>query len=210
MKGLINWLDLRLGIVRFYHEQLAFEMPEGINYWYLFSGLTIGCIALQILSGFYMLWYFVPEPTLAHASVRKMCMLSSTGALMRNLHRWSATFGLLFVFLHACHVMVRRAYRSPRELNWWTGMFLGIIFTAFLITGVILPWDWRSYWELIIWADWVKLIPVVGPYIQDLVIGQFSQGRNFAVHIIFLPALILVVLAIHIALERRLGMSERV
>jgi menaquinol-cytochrome c reductase cytochrome b subunit len=206
----INWVDERTGVVDFYHKQIAFELPEGVSYWHMFSGLTIGCIMLQFITGFYMLWYFVPEPALAHQSIRAMCRLSFTGMLMRNMHRWSATFGTAFIIMHALHALARRAYRSPRELNWWTGMALGIIFILFLITGVILPWDWRSYWELIIWADWANLLPVVGPTLKDDLIYAFSLGRNFAVHIMFLPALLFTVLGLHIIIMRRLGLSERV
>lgn len=206
----INWLDERTGVVDFYHKQIAYELPEGVSIWHMFSGLTIGCIMLQFITGFYMLWYFVPEPALAHQSIRAMCRLSFTGMLMRNMHRWSATFGAVFIVLHALHAMARRAFRAPRELNWWTGMALGIIFILFLISGVILPWDWRSYWELIIWVDWWNLLPGVGGFLKDTLLTQFALGRNFAVHIMFLPALLFAVLGLHIIIMRRLGLSERV
>ncbi len=206
----INWLDVRTGVVDFYHKQIAYELPEGVSIWHMFSGLTIGCITLQFITGFYMLWYFVPEPNLAHQSIRAMCRLSFTGMLMRNIHRWSATFATGFIIMHALHAMARRAFRSPRELNWLTGMALGIIFILFLITGVILPWDWRSYWELVVWADWANLMPGIGGFLKDNIIMQFSLGRNFAVHIMFLPALLFAVLGLHIIIMRRLGLSERV
>ncbi len=210
INGLINWLDERMGIVRFYREQIAYELPEGINYWRLFGGLTIGCITIQILSGFYMLSYFMPEMNQAHQSIRNMCLLSPSGAIVRNLHRWSATFGITFVMVHAFHGMAIRAYRAPREINWWSGMLLGTIFVLFLITGVILPWDWRSYLALTVWSDWVKLIPGVGGYLQGLILSEFSLGRDYIVHIMLLPAMLFAVLGVHIIVMRRLGLSAGV
>ncbi len=210
MKQIVEWVNYRLGIADFYHKQVAYELDESVGIWHFFSGLTIGCLVIQFLTGFYMVMYFVPEPTLAHASIRAMCQLSSFGMIMRNLHRWSATFGAMFVMLHVLHTMARRAYKSPRELNWYTGLALGIIFLLFLITGVILPWDWRSYWELIIWADWFDLLPVVGGSLKNLVLGSFTLGRNYAVHIVMLPILLFTVVYLHLVLTRRLGLSKRV
>lgn len=210
MKKIIGWIDERLGIVQFYNNQVAFELSESVTLWHFFSGLTIGCVGIQFLTGFYMVMYYVPEPNLAHQSIREMCQMSSFGALMRNLHRWSATFGAFFVMLHVFHTMGRKAYKSPRELNWFTGLVLGVIFLLFLITGIIAPWDWRSYWELIIWADWVDLIPMVGNSLKGLILGSFTLGRNFAVHIIMLPILFFAVLFVHIVLTRRLGLAKKV
>ena len=207
MNGIINWLDKRLGIVRFYREQIAFEIPEGVRYWRIFAGFAIGCITIQVLSGLYMLSHFVPEPALAHQSIRKMCLLAPASAMIRNLHRWSATFGITFVMIHAFFVMARRAYQAPRELNWWSGMVLGAIALLFLITGVILPWDWRSYLALMVWSDWAKLIPGVGGYLQDLILSQFSLGRDLVAHTMLLPALLFTVLGLHIIAKRRLGPS---
>ncbi len=210
MKNIIGWVDERLGIVQFYNNHVAFELSESVTLWHFFSGLTIGCVGIQFLTGFYMVMYYVPEPLHAHQSIREMCQLSEFGALMRNMHRWSATFGALFVMLHVFHTMGRKAYRSPRELNWFTGLVLGVIFFLFLITGIIAPWDWRSYWELIIWADWIDLVPVVGASLKSLIMGSFTLGRNFAVHIIMLPILFFAVLFVHIVLTRRLGLAKRV
>lgn len=210
MKQLLGWIDERLGIVGFYNKHVAFELAESVTLWHFFSGLTIGCILIQFLTGFYMVMYFVPEPTLAHASIRAMCQISPFSAMMRNLHRWSATFGAFFVMMHVFHTMARRAYKSPRELNWFTGLVLGVIFLLFLITGVILPWDWRSYWELIIWADWFDLIPLIGGKLKNSVLETFTLGRNFGVHIVLLPILFFSVLYLHIVLTRRLGLSKKV
>jgi len=106
--------------------------------------------------------------------------------------------------------MARRAYRYPRELNWWVGLMLAFLFVLLLITGIIVPWDWRSYWELIIWADWIDAIPLIGPALKEPMLANFTLGRNYALHIILLPGLLLGLLLIHIILMRRIGLSDRV
>lgn len=210
MGRIVDWFDRRLGVKGFYREQVAFSLPESVSFWSLFGGLTIGCIAIQVITGFYMLWYYVPVPDLAHESIKAMANTTSVGALFRNAHRWSATFGMFFLIVHAFHVMAKRAYRPPRELNWWSGLFMGFLFTLLLITGIILPWDWRSYWELVIWADWLSYIPLAGGWMKNAMLGYFSLGRAFAFHIMLLPALLFAALALHIILLRALGLAERV
>lgn len=210
MTKCVNWFDLRLGLRRIYNEQLAFEIKEGFCVWRIFGAITIGCIFIQVVTGLYMLAYYIPEPNLANYSIQNMCNSTDIGALMRNMHRWSSLFATLFLFIHATHVVARRAYRAPRELNWFTGLFMGFIMIVLLITGIIMPWDWRSYWELIIWADWLDTIPVVGDFLKGPFLSFFTLGRNYVMHIYLLPLLLGLVLGLHIYLTRRLGLSERV
>ncbi|VAX16522.1 hypothetical protein MNBD_NITROSPINAE03-495 [hydrothermal vent metagenome] len=210
IKALVDWFDLRLGVRGFYDRHIAYPLPEGLNIWHLFGGLTIGCVLIQFATGFYMLWYYIPEPDLAHQSIRDMCNQTSLGALFRNAHRYSATLAIVFIFIHFIHILAKRAYRAPRELNWWTGLTLAFIFIMFLITGIIMPWDWRSYWELVIWTDWIGTIPLLGEHIKGPMLHYFSLGRNFSIHIYLLPALFVGLVLIHIILFRRLGLSKKV
>jgi len=206
----MDWLDTRTGVRELYQKHAKYPLPEGMSFWSLFGGMTIGCVLIQFLTGFYMLSYYIPEPELAHESIKTMCNTTAYGALFRNIHRYSATFGAVFLLIHAFHVMARRAFRPPRELNWWSGLLLAFSFILLLITGIIMPWDWRSYWELIMWTDWVATIPLVGGVLKQPMLSHFTLGWNFAIHIILLPLLISGLIAFHIALFRRLGMSERV
>ena len=206
---IIDWLDVRLGVKDFYKDHIEYALPESASFWHMFGGLTIGCILIQVITGFYMTMFYVPVPELAHQSIREMCNTATFGALFRNMHRYSSTAGIFFLFVHAIHVMSRQAYRSPRELTWWVGIILGALFVLLLISGIIVPWDWRSYWELIIWADWIDNIPIIGESLKGFVLSNFTLGRNYAAHIIFLPVVLFFFLLIHIVLVRRLGLSDR-
>jgi len=208
-RAVIDWLDARLGVREFYRDHLAYPLPDGLTVWSLFGGLTIGCIIVQFATGFYMLSYYLPEPELAHESIKAMCNTAPFGALFRNVHRWSATFGVFFLMIHFFHIIARRAFRPPRELNWWTGMTLGFLFILLLTTGVIMPWDWRSYWELIMWADWIDTIPLAGVALKKPMLEFFSLGWNFSLHVFLFPVAVLALLVIHLALFRKLGMSVK-
>jgi quinol-cytochrome oxidoreductase complex cytochrome b subunit len=207
---LIDWLDYRLGIKEFHGKHIAFVLPESVSFWTLFGGLTIGCIFIQVVTGIYMVSYYVPVPELAHESIKAMCNTTTFGALFRNVHRYSATLGMFFLTIHMFHIIARRAYRPPRELNWWVGLMMAFVFILSLITGIIVPWDWRSYWELVIWMDWIDTIPLIGPILKDPLISNFTLGRNYIIHIFLLPALLFGFLFVHIIVMRRLGLSDRV
>lgn len=207
---LIDWVDFRLGIKAFFEKHIAFTLPAGVSFWTIFGGLTIGCILVQVVTGVYMVSYYVPVPELAHESIKAMCNTTTFGALFRNVHRYSATAGMLFLTIHMFHIIARRAYRAPRELNWWLGLSMAFVFMLALITGIIVPWDWRSYWELIIWMDWIDTIPLIGPVIKGPLLSGFTLGRNYIIHIFILPIVLFGLLLLHILVMRRLGLSEKV
>ena len=207
---LIDWFDFRLGIKAFYEKHIAFTLPEGVSFWTLFGGLTIGCLLIQVITGIYMVSYYVPVPELANASLRTMGGTTEIGRLVRNFHRYSAMAGMLFLTIHMFHIIARRAYRNPRELNWWLGLSMMFLFILALITGIIVPWDWRSYWELVIWMDWIDNIPLIGPILKGPLLSGFTLGRNYIIHIFILPMLLFGLLFFHILVMRRLGMSKKV
>ncbi|MDH5755198.1 MAG: cytochrome b N-terminal domain-containing protein [Nitrospinota bacterium] len=210
MRALTQWFDQRLGGWEFYKKHLAYPLPSDISFWHLFGGLTIGIIMIQVVTGVYMLFFFDTDPVEAHQSIRDMCNNTALGALFRNIHRWSCTIGVPFILIHMLHVMARKAYKAPRVLNWWTGLSLGFFYILLLITGIIMPWDWRSYWELVIWADWAHTIPLLGDTLKGIMLATFSHGRNYWMHILILPVATLGLIGVHIVLFRMRGPTPRV
>src|SRR3972149_5153161 len=110
-----------------------------------------------------------------------------------------------FLFIHTVNVITRRAYKSPRELSWWSGLLLLLLMFFFMGTGIILPWDWRSYWELVVWADWFGTIPIIGERLIIPFISAFTIGKSFVIHVWVLPAIVLFILIFHLRMVRKLG-----
>lgn len=208
MKKIIDWLDLRTDIRSKIKNQLSYPVPPFANFWFCFGGLAFLCILIQFATGVVMLFYYVPEPARAQDSIKILCNEVFFGGMTRNLHRWAATFLLLFLFVHAVNVITRRAYQSPRELNWWSGILLYFITFISVITGIILPWDWRSYWELVIWTDWIGTIPFIGNEHKAWFLSIFSLKKSFAIHIWLIPFFLLFLLLFHFKMVRKLGVKE--
>jgi menaquinol-cytochrome c reductase cytochrome b subunit len=205
---MFDWLDKRTGIKELVKNKLSYPIPVNANIWFCFGGLAFFLILLQVLTGVFMMFFYIPDAVKAQDSVKLICNEIPYGGLIRNIHRWGATLIIPFLFIHTVNVITRRAYKAPRELNWLSGMILIVFMFLFMGTGIILPWDWRSYWELIIWADWVGTIPIVGEHLKEPLILAFSIGKSFALHVWILPALTVLLLIFHLKMVRRHGIAE--
>ncbi|MFO0982697.1 MAG: cytochrome b N-terminal domain-containing protein [Planctomycetota bacterium] len=114
--------------------------------------------------------------------------------------------------LHAARVFFTAAYKAPRELLWITGLGLLSITMLFGFTGYLLPWDQKAYWATVVGTNIAESVPGIGPLLADLLRGGDTLGaktltRFFALHALFLPALIALCIALHLLLVHRLGIA---
>ena len=95
------------------------------------------------------------------------------------------------------------SFRKPRELNWVVGFVLFVLAMAGGFTGYSLPDDLLSGNGLRIIDGMIKGVPFIGTGISSLLFGgEFPGhvviGRLYSLHIMLIPALILVFLALHL------------
>jgi hypothetical protein len=74
------------------------------------------------------------------------------------------------------------------------------LFLAF--SGYLLPWDQLAYWAVTIGTSIAETIPVLGDSITDMLRGGPEMGadgllRFYLLHVIMLPLIMLVLLAVH-------------
>ena len=80
-------------------------------------------------------------------------------------------------------------------------------------TGYLLPWNQRAYWATTVGTAIAGTAPVVGDFILRILRGGtdlsgVTLARFFAVHIWFLPAIIIAMIGVHMYLVVRLGISS--
>ena len=114
--------------------------------------------------------------------------------------------------MHLCRVVFFGSYRKPREVNWIVGLVLLQVILAFGLTGYLLPWDQRAYWATVVAINISKLTPGVGELAAAFLrggpdIGALTLTRWYAVHVLVLPALLVTLVAAHLYLMRRHGIS---
>jgi quinol-cytochrome oxidoreductase complex cytochrome b subunit len=118
------------------------------------------------------------------------------------LHRWAALFLLVSVILHLIRSLLRKDFLNrERKTLWLTGALLFLPLLGFLITGMILPWEWRGYWFMEMAPNYAGEIPLVGPYLSSILLDSFTLNRAFVAHVVVLPVVSLVLIDIH-ALSR--------
>ena len=64
--------------------------------------------------------------------------------------------------LHMLRVILFGAYKFPREVTWFTGVFLLLVVMAFGFTGYLLPWDQKGYWATQVATSILGTLPVLG------------------------------------------------
>ncbi|MBI4937764.1 MAG: cytochrome b N-terminal domain-containing protein [Nitrosomonadales bacterium] len=182
-------------------------IPAHVNFFYCFGGFSLFLIILQLVSGIFMLFFYTPEPDKALQSIAHLSNEVPLGWLFRNLHRWSSTFLLATVLSHMFIVFYLKAYQSPRQLTWLSGVFQLLMVFLLLVTGIILPWDWRSYWSFAIWADYVGTW-AGGEILKNLLLDNFTLNLAYFVHILVIPLILAASLFFHFRMVKRFGISQ--
>ena len=207
MAKVYDWLDARTGLVQWVNAKKAQAVPAH-SFFYCFGGISLLIILLQVITGTFMLFFYTPDPKEALNSIDAMSNEVPLGWLVRNIHRWGSTLLLATVFTHVVTVFYRKAYRNPRELNWVSGVVQFLVVFLFVLSGIILPWDWRAYWSFSIWVDYVATWPLVGEFMKSFVLNTFTIYRSFITHIVILPLILFALLSFHFKMVRKHGISE--
>ncbi len=182
-------------------------IPSHVNFFHCFGGLSLTLIILQIFTGVFMLFYYIPEPAKALLSIEQISNDVTLGWLFRNLHRWTSTLLLATLFSHMVIVFYYKAYRSPREFTWVTGVLQLFMVFLMVVTGIMLPWDWRAYWSFAIWMDYIETWFAVGESFKNFLLDTFSLRVVYWTHILGLPLLIAYSLFFHFKMVRRHGIT---
>ncbi|HET9531317.1 MAG TPA: cytochrome bc complex cytochrome b subunit [Blastocatellia bacterium] len=208
-----QWFDDRLATATLAEIARKKEVPiHRHTIWYYFGGMTLFLFAVQVVTGILLLLYYRPSAENAFESVQFIMTEVQFGWLIRSVHSWSANLLIAVLFIHMFSVFFTRAYRSPRELTWVTGILLLFIALAFGFSGYLLPWNKLSFFATKVGTEIAGVIPVIGrPMLRFLRGGEDVTGatltRFFGFHVAVLPAITTLIVAIHLLLVQLHGMS---
>jgi ubiquinol-cytochrome c reductase cytochrome b subunit len=142
----------------------------------------------------------------AYASALDLSFKVPGGLLLRQTHHWAALVFLVCVVLHLLRIFYTAAFRKPRELNYMVGVTLLAVVILEGYAGYSLLDDLLSGMGLAIGYGTALSIPGVGGSVGSLIWdGPFPGGsaflpRLFIVHVFLLPALIALLIGVHLAL----------
>ncbi|GKS60167.1 hypothetical protein YTPLAS18_36940 [Nitrospira sp.] len=207
---LYTWLDSRLNLKPIQKTLLDEPIPGGASWIYVFGSATLFLFALQAVTGMFLAVYYAPTPDHAYDSIQFIESEVTFGAFVRGLHHWGASGMVVAIGLHMLQTFLYGAYKPPREAMWMAGVVLFLIVMAFAFTGYLLPWDQTAYWATHIGINMVGTVPLIGEFLMKVMrggdtLGALTLSRFFAVHVLFLPALLMGLIAVHLFILRRVG-----
>ena len=204
---MLNWLDQRTGFVSMTKEFLTEDVPGGASYWYAFGSATVFAMILQIVTGIFLTFYYSPSAATAWESTKYIIEKVPLGHLVLSLHYWGATAMIAFMMMHKLQVLLWGAYKKPRELQWIVGVILFIITLVLGLTGYLLPWDLNALLASKVAIQISGSAPIAGKavllFLQDgSGIGTLTINRVFGIHVWLTPALLVLLVASHLAIFR--------
>ncbi len=177
---------------------------ERYHWRHYFGGLALVFLVAQFLSGLFLILFYQPSLDEAYASVQYLYKSFPIGAWTRDLHRWLALFLSLAMSIHVIRSLLRREFHNyQRRTVWLTGTLFIFPLLAMLITGFILPWEWKGYWFMEMVPNYIGSVPIIGSFLKEYFIESFTMTRTFVTHILILPVISLVLLDIHVLYRLR-------
>lgn len=218
LAGTANYLDERVGVAGILKEFGRKIFPD--HWSFMLGEVALYSFFVLLLSGTFLTFFFQPamtpviydgvygplkgaEMSIAYASTLDISFEVRGGLLMRQVHHWSALLFVAAAGLHMLRVFFTGAFRKPREINWVVGFMLFVLGMAAGFTGYSLPDDLLSGNGLRIIDGMIKGLPVIGAYTSSLLFGGEFPGeqivaRLYGLHILLVPALILIFIVIHL------------
>lgn len=214
MKKLLDWLDDRSGYRSVLASALDEKVAGGASFAYVFGSVLTFILLMQMTTGVFLAMYYSPSATDAWGSVAYIQDTVTMGWFVRGLHSYGASAMVIVSGLHLLQTAVYGAYKKPRELNWIVGVLMLGLILAFALTGYLLPWDQTGYWATKVATGIAGTSPMIGEQLQQLAqsgneYGNLTITRFFAIHVFILPALLLGLVAVHLHLFRRHGVTPR-
>lgn len=214
MKALRDWFDQRVGWRKLVHDALYENVPGGSRWRYVWGSTLSFALVVQFITGIFLWMAYSPSAQTAWESVYYIQEEMTGGWLLRGLHHYMAHVMTVLLVLHLMQVVIDGAYKAPREVNFWFGLVLLQLVLVLSLTGYLLPWDQKGFWATKVATNIVAVVPFIGPGLQKLIMGGPDYGhhtltRFFALHAGVVPGLITLLLAGHIYLFRRHGLTAR-
>jgi ubiquinol-cytochrome c reductase cytochrome b subunit len=170
-------------------QLLPDRQPAYVASWiYVFGMLTAAALLVVLASGFVLAmggsaWWHT----------------STAGRFTNSAHLWSVELFFAFMVIHLWGKFWMAAWRGRRTLTWVTGAvaFLGSIGTAF--TGYLSQSNFDSQWISTQAKDGLNSVGI-GAFFNVL-----NPGQMLLWHVVLLPFVVGVLVALHLLLVRRHG-----
>lgn len=218
-----EWADARLGTRVLTKATMRRVFPD--HWSFLLGEICLYSFLILVLTGVYLSFYFHPsseqmvyqggyEPlqgqtvSAAFDSTMHISFDVRGGLLIRQAHHWAALIFVAAMLVHMMRVFFTGAFRKPRELNWVLGFLLLILGMFGGLTGYDLPDDLLSGTGLAVVNGTLLSVPIIGTYLSMFLFGGEFPGNDLVarfhtIHVLVIPAVMVLLIALHVALSLR-------
>lgn len=212
MSKLKEFLAQRFGWEMYLRPFLYKRLPSKVGWTSTLGSLCVLILVVQAATGTFLAMYYNPSPDAAYRSILYIMEDVQLGSLLRGIHHWGAGAMVLLVVCHLLHVFFAGCFKSPRETTWIVGAVLFILTLGMGFTGYLLPWDQKAYWATVVSSNIARDIPLIGDFVTGILLGGdrvsgMTLSRFYAGHMLILPGLMFMLIAVHIYLMRLHGMA---
>ncbi len=205
-----GWFDARLGL----SYPLLRPVPRyALNPFYWLGALAVVAFVIQGVSGIIMMLYYVPSPTEAYSSTQFIFQSVYNGRFLETVHLYTAYAMIMLAFMHLMRGYFVSVQKSPREVMWVVGMLMGFVTLGFGFTGYLLPWTVVSKSATDVGVGMVSALPQpVSSLLTFLIVGNGGDAaellRFFDLHVVILPAALLILLVVKMYMLEAHGVSK--
>lgn len=203
----------RTGIWKLAKPIIQHPIPPGTGWAYVFGSATLTCFIVQVVTGITLALFYDPSAAGAYQSLQFISHDLLFGPQLRAIHNYGASAMVIFVGLHMIRVFLFGSFKFPREVNWLSGVLLFIFTILIAFTGQIMRWDQDGLWTMAIIVNQSGRTPIIGTWLTNFIMGGQTFGapmfaRIVGVHMLWLPGIIIGVVAFHLYLVIKNGISE--
>jgi len=210
LTSLVEWLNTRLGL----SYPLLRPVPKyAINPFYWLGALTVVAFVIQGLTGVIMMLYYVPSPAQAFSSTQYVFQSVFYGRFLETVHLYTAYAMIMLAFMHMMRGYFVSVHKKPREMMWLVGLIMGFVTLGFGFTGYLLPWTVVSKSATDVGIGMMDTLPPqISSFVSFLVVGAGGDAtellRFYDLHVVVLPAVLLVLLTVKMYMLETHGISE--
>ena len=218
--GPTKWLDDRVGLAGLSRPFLRKVFPD--HWSFLLGEIALYSFIVLLLSGVFLTIWFKPSMSEveyqgsyellrglkmsdAYASTLNLSFDIRGGLLLRQMHHWAAMLFVAAMLTHSLRIFFTGAFRKPREINWLIGVAMLSLGLIEGFAGYSLPDDLLSGTGLRFVDGLIRAIPLIGTWAEFFAFdgefpGELIIPRLYMLHILLIPALLLGLIAAHLAL----------
>jgi quinol-cytochrome oxidoreductase complex cytochrome b subunit len=170
LSSLWEWVLERTSNYDLFDETSASQ--QKYNPWYLLGAMQYFFWLIILVTGFYLVIFYVPTPYRAYDTVQDIQNIVPLGWLIRGLHKYGADAFLIASTMRVYRMYFTAELRRPKELVYCTSILL-LVFGMFSgLTGYLLIWNQRAFWA-------TKVFATFPTYLADPYTGTFLHMPNF-------------------------------